>query len=73
MQNPQVNLAAVPPWRISPASLGAKAMALEDVPDTRRRVLRTVAGELINMLDACAVPHGMNVVADLHCVGRTEK
>jgi LuxR family maltose regulon positive regulatory protein len=49
------------PWRTAPEALVAAAAGPAEA-------MRSVAGEFINTLDACDVPHGVIVFDDLHRV-----
>jgi LuxR family maltose regulon positive regulatory protein len=53
------------PWRTSPESLIAAALASGDMA-ARHKSLRHMVVELINALDAAEVPHGVIAVDDLH-------
>lgn len=56
-----------PPWLTEPQAL-LRAVVEADTPAQRRRM----AFELINVLDACEVPHGVIVVDDLHRIGHPQ-
>jgi LuxR family maltose regulon positive regulatory protein len=49
-----------PPWRTAPEAL------VSAVGDASRAARRSIAGELINTLDACDVPRGVIVLDDAH-------
>ncbi len=49
-----------PPWRAAPEALASR------LAGSPAEAQREVAGEIINALDACDVPHGMLVFDDLH-------
>lgn len=52
-----------PPWRSAPEAM-LRGAADAATPEQQRQI----AAELINVLDACEVPHGVIVVDDLHRV-----